>query len=316
MRLPIAIQNAVDRLLNELRHISDAIQQLTDSTAERCEGHNVQKSPTPEIRATLNAPQGIETRKGPAETKEERQYQNRTLVVQWSLCMVTTLAFVAAAYYAHIAKLQWQTMEKTYAEIQRQTGSVGDAAKAAARSATAAENSVKYAKDADRPWLGTIGGKSGDLKLEPFIDQRGQPLVQVIYAWHIRNAGKRPAYIRDIETTGRTYKTCTDRPDYSFLPPGARQAFGDEHNTSHSLVIPAAEFGSLFVGSVTKNEWQQMTNRALSLCLYYSIEYEDVAAGSDENIIHHTRDCMVVLPENEKGEWDVLGCNNNYSHAD
>lgn len=139
-----------NRLLAELRRLSDSIQQHEDATREESQARNRQDRPTPEVRAILDAPQGIETRKSSSDTQNERHYQNRTLFVQWVLCVATIRAFVAAAVYAGVA-------HRTYKEIKRQTNSVRDAADAAKSAADTAKNSLRQSIESfrvdERAWV-------------------------------------------------------------------------------------------------------------------------------------------------------------------
>src|SRR5208282_3468217 len=94
---------------------------LVDATRETQRTHEKQYGPPPEVRAILDVPQGIETKKSAKDAQDERQYQRWSLWVQWVLCLATIGAFGAAAYYACYAKKQWETMNKTYDKIREQT---------------------------------------------------------------------------------------------------------------------------------------------------------------------------------------------------
>jgi hypothetical protein len=56
-----------------------------------------------------------------SESKGTKKFQGRSLTVQWWLFGATAAAFIAAAIYAGIAKLQKDTMDQTYVEIAKQT---------------------------------------------------------------------------------------------------------------------------------------------------------------------------------------------------
>jgi hypothetical protein len=105
----IAIGN---RILAELRYLSGSIKQSVDATRETSQTDEQQDSPPPEVRAILDAPQGIETRKSTGDEKSDQRHHNQILLVQWILCFATIGAFGAAAYYAHTARLQWYEMRE------------------------------------------------------------------------------------------------------------------------------------------------------------------------------------------------------------
>jgi hypothetical protein len=88
------------------------------------------------------------------EKRERRQFQNRSLAVQWCLFAATFLAFGAAAWYAWVATQQKLAMEgqltamnNSFGEIQKQTSPIIDSARAAATGAAAAKNSANVTRD-------------------------------------------------------------------------------------------------------------------------------------------------------------------------
>jgi hypothetical protein len=182
----IAIGN---RIIRELRRLSDVIQQQIDAARKRDQGREQKDSPAPEVRAVLNAPQGIETRKGAADAKQERNYQRHILRVQWILCFATIGAFGAAVYYAHYAEKQWRTMDDTYTEIQKQTNATKQAAGAATESAATASSALdasgKQFRIDERPYLVLIS-----MKLREKPDTPGHRITADV-CW--KNTGKTPA---------------------------------------------------------------------------------------------------------------------------
>lgn len=89
--------------LGELASIS---QQLSD-IRKRLDGPLL-------VKGELQEPAAIRAEKGASDRR------NRT--IQLWLTVGTWLAFLAAAIYAGLALRQWKTMEKTYGEMQKQTG--------------------------------------------------------------------------------------------------------------------------------------------------------------------------------------------------
>ncbi len=146
MRLPPSARKILDALRNELtrdiqtvagqlRKIDQTIQGYSASRREADRARQEEERPTPEVRAILNAPEGIQTRQSREDAEQERRYQRRNLTVQWFLWVSTTLAFAAAAVYAYVA-------HSTLAEIQRQTKAVECAANAATDAAKTAKESL------------------------------------------------------------------------------------------------------------------------------------------------------------------------------
>ena len=74
----IAIGN---RILTELRHLSDVIKQHENATREANQADEQQDRPSPEIRAILDAPQGIETKKSTNDTQQDNKHHGQILLV-------------------------------------------------------------------------------------------------------------------------------------------------------------------------------------------------------------------------------------------
>lgn len=193
MRLPRPIQNAVDLLLAELRLLRNGVQQLIDANRESQQVREQGYRPPPEVRAILDAPRGIETRKSAEDAQDERRYQGWSLLVQGVLCVATIGAFLAAAYYACYAKKQWKTMNDTYGEIKTQTTAAQRAAEAASRSADAAKTSVDNSdrnfRIQERPYVVVKNVKfdtplkAGSMGIAVIVDNSGHtPALKVTYA--------------------------------------------------------------------------------------------------------------------------------------
>lgn len=178
-----------NKILAELRNISGSIKQGIDRASEDDRTSQQQDRPTPEVRAILNAPHGIETKQSREDAEQEGRYQRKTLVVQWILCFATIGAFGAAAYYACYAKRQWVTMNQTYAEIQKQTPLVKQAADAATSAAQTAaitlDDSRQDFRIEQRPYVIVDLLRLTDV---PKVNERISAKV------NLRNAGKTPAF--------------------------------------------------------------------------------------------------------------------------
>jgi hypothetical protein len=174
MRLPRPIQKAFDLLLAEMRHISGVLQKISETIDEKSAFEKKSSQPQPILRAELQIPENVQRQK---HTSDNRQFR-----VQVWLAIATTLAFIAAAIYAEVAAFQWQTMNRTYTEIRKQTKSVQDAATAAQDSADVANKALRYAKESDRPWVGNAEGDAAEEKFEFVNGSKGT-------FFNIRNVG-------------------------------------------------------------------------------------------------------------------------------
>ena len=245
--------------------------------------------------------------------------------VQVGLFLATTSAFIAAAYYAHIANEQWKTMNNTYNEIKKQTTSAETSAAAAAITAKTAENTFKLNKDSllkeiqkqtkamqdsadstketveqskavldanikasaldQRAWVGV---------LEPipptFKDEFGKPIYvkegsHVTFGVIISNFGKSPA------TKVKTIVALKFRPaDEEFSP----FTFGIiPPKKSGAVIQPQGRFSMPIPipNPVNANQIAVAKNREKILYLYGTIMYEDIFKKT-----HLTTFCMYLAP--------------------
>jgi hypothetical protein len=82
-----------------------------------------------------------------AHEQEANRFQGKSLLVQWLLFWATTAAFVAAAIYANIARLQKNAMNETLLEIRKQTGFARDSAQGAPKAANLAQDAIALSRD-------------------------------------------------------------------------------------------------------------------------------------------------------------------------
>ncbi len=164
------------RLLHRLRDGIKAIEQEIRSIRTEQERSNQNHHIQPLwIEPILSARQGAEARNA---ADAQRQYR-----IQKSLNWATWCAFIAAAIYAGIAYCQKMTMDRTLHEVQKQTRAATDAA-------TAAQDSLKLAKESFRQ------------DQRPYVALPGQFTNQPAFGVHegrlramlpIQNYGKSPA---------------------------------------------------------------------------------------------------------------------------
>jgi hypothetical protein len=122
-------------ILAELRSLNNNLQKHSDAIAEATEATKTYEHKTPEVRAVLNFPEGVQADKKAADSRTER-YQNRNLLLAW-------LTFGALFVYAC-------TTIGIYIATYK-------AAKAAEKAATAAQQSITTARELfqkdQRPYL-------------------------------------------------------------------------------------------------------------------------------------------------------------------
>ena len=199
--------------------------------------------------------------------------------------LVGLVAAGAAIYYAGVTKKQWQ----------------------------AAKVANEIAVEANRPWIGSIP-KPGDdpteqIRFEPRHDKDGE-FTNAKYVWFFKNAGKRPARVENIQTASTWEKECTENPDYTSTPPGTIRPFSGE--TSKAFIVPEVTIKSLYQVPISDNIWQEIRHNDRRYCIYSLIEYRD---ADYPQIMHHTKDCRMLIPFPE-GEWTFQECRNNYPSAD
>src|SRR5437879_4051589 len=114
---------AVQAILAALKDLHSDLRSLITSLGQPIEQHeNAIGTDQPTADQNNNPPRSVGVRAitqpsdaeiGHRQTNEQRTqtFQDRSLAVQWSLFVATFLAFAAAAWYAHIASQQKDTMD-------------------------------------------------------------------------------------------------------------------------------------------------------------------------------------------------------------
>jgi hypothetical protein len=184
------------------------------------------------------------------------------------------------------------TSNKQYTQLVQQIGALNTA--------------NKIATAANRPWVG----------FSAYTDPRDAPTLtrkrdsqgeyeQLQFTWIFKNAGKRPARISKILTTGHSYKVCSEAPHYTSEP------------FSRAFLIPETTIKSPMEAPIPLDEWNRIqdadSKTKLQYCIYSFIEYTDVA---DPDHIHTTRDCRFLIPSNIAKGPSFGECTNNYPGAD
>lgn len=126
-------------LKNELVSLREAVQKLNsdhnDATRNASEAAKEKWGEIPRIIASSGLGSG-EDREA-AKTEDKKKYTQQERLITW-----TKSAFIAAAVYALIAILQWQSMRQTYTQIQSQTEAAQQSAYAACINAQIARRTL------------------------------------------------------------------------------------------------------------------------------------------------------------------------------
>jgi hypothetical protein len=219
---------------------------------------------------------------------------------------------VACIYYG-----QLRVMRGQLGEIIKQFSELKQSADAATNTFHEAQTANNIAIAANRPWIAHVPLDPTDPHnvqwFEPFVDDDGEPFMQARYIWNFKNAGKRPAKVERIHSTGNWYKDCIDTPDYDFLPPKTVRPPGPKGG--QSLVLPDVTISSPLQTEIPMDKWNLIKAAKLQFCIYSIIEYRDV---DYPNVLHRTTDCRVrfVLPSPPEGHVTYIECANNYAKAD
>ncbi len=169
------------------------------------------------------------------------------LWVQIGLFVATTGAFIAAAYYAHIAEKQWKTMDDTFKEIKKQTGSAEKSAGAAESAAKTAENTFKLNKDNLLTEIKkqTKAMQDSSIYIRDTMKQSGKALDASI---DIARTDQR-AWIGTITVSPAQLKDTDNKPIY--LKEGSPATFGVE--IINSGKSPALNVTSTIAVSIRRN---------------------------------------------------------------
>ena len=163
-------------LSGDLQEIKIAAESIDKTAKSREDKENAQK----ELVAVLHTPEPVETERKTSNTRTERRDRIR-LFVEWA----TLFAVVA---YGYVALRQWREMIQARHQVERAIG-------ASNRTATAAEKANAGAFEANRPWLGAVFSNE-----TPMFVQNSPKTMMFSFMWHFKNAGKRPAIVRQIHT--------------------------------------------------------------------------------------------------------------------
>jgi hypothetical protein len=284
-------------------------------------------------------PQGQPPRQPPVvppniEKKHETTYSNPDPTPLWKIWLeigaVAVGIIVASIYYGQLVVMRGQLGEiiKQYPEIKK-TADAANTTLVEGRTTSAeqlqkldayvtqAEKANAIAIAANRPWIGYVPRQSSDPEESyfEFITDKQGAFEYVLYDWRVKNAGKRPASVERIRTTGNWGNSCTENPDYNFIPPNAVQSPFGTKQWSRTFIVPEAVIGSRFTTQIPGDQWASI--KALPpksyFCIYSLIDYRDV---DYPDAVHHTRDCRMLITMPPRGDFGFVECNNRYAQAD
>jgi hypothetical protein len=263
--LPPQVSLCARRLLGAVQDLKEAIQEQTKAVSDATETAKTKDGVSPEVplQAEVNLPQGVEIRKRAGDAQEDRQYQNRTLLVAW-------LTLIAIVVYAYISYRQLSEMRKA-------TEAATGALKTAQQANIDAEN--RFLED-ERPYVWfTASGTNGP---EFVLNPGSNPSTgQVFWQWHYTNYGKTPAYgiqwvHEEIKVGNGRSEVKLDRP-YHFgsgtpLPPGKDDIAG----------IPSAP--------ISPDEWPKLVLVDHSIQIKGRVDYVDSGG-----VLYESGFCMARL---------------------
>jgi hypothetical protein len=145
MRLSRPIQNAVDLLLSELRHMRIGVEKQTDAITKQCQAQDQQQQSTHEYRAEVHVPEAIKVQTESTDTGQTRRDKIRLAI--------EGLALAGAVLIGYLAYQQWREMIIT-------ADATAEAAYAARRSAATAASTLEQAKGQFKETLEQMKGQT------------------------------------------------------------------------------------------------------------------------------------------------------------
>ena len=235
------------------------------------------------MAAILHEPKSAEDERHSRNTRTQRRDRISLLVEVFTL--------ISVSFYGYMAIRQWREMIAVRHQAQ-------SAISAANRSARAAEKANAAAFEADRPWIGPVFANDKDTG---FHEIPNTSQYHYSYIWHFKNAGKRPAIMTQIHTTGGWFKECTMHPLYDIKNPASR-----------ALIIPGYEALAAFNSVVSSENVESMKRKEVLYCVYALIEYKDVG---NPGTTHHTQLC-IFSEMTDATKYVFASRSNRYESAD
>jgi len=193
------------------------------------------------------------------DNQKTQRFQRKSLRVQWWLFGATAAAFVAAAIYANVARLQKNTMDDTFKEMQKQTAQ--------------AQEANRLTVESERPWIGIA------ITVQGWVE--GKVATSAVT---FTNGGRRPAKLLGARFGNHEYVTFPESPDYPRQPT-------DVHSVV--LIIPNGIASSAQpLGQVTHDRLNGLAQRQKKFFVYASADYEDVTT----HVKHWIHACVQYLP--------------------
>jgi hypothetical protein len=172
---------------------------------------------------TIAEPGTAEARQREVDRKSANAFRRKSLVVQWCLFVATLLAFLAAAYYARIAKQQAEIMHETLIEVQRQTVAAEKSLRATQQALNVTRENFRQDQ---RPYVWLTNDIGPFQRVSTSIG--GALGGRLAFNFHFTNYGKSPAINCSVESHiglgrgggERILWSKLDPKSGSILPPG------------------------------------------------------------------------------------------------
>jgi hypothetical protein len=258
------------KLRKELREalsdLNSALHKQTEAIRKSNERRDNEERPSPEVVTNVNLPESIEVHQGQADTKAERNYRFRTLLVSW-------VTFLAIAVYAVLVYLQYQEMINATGVAQQ---TVTEARRNRLQADKAFAAAVAQFRLDQRAWVGVVSMDPPDLK----------PKSEFFLTLHVVNSGHTPALNFHSETVLHSLAK-----EEVFKP-----VYGAVLEIPSRGVIQPGEVIHLLTNKfpITQPQIDWVRNGRYILYVYGRMSYDDVF-----KVTHHTTFCKEILSESQ-----------------
>lgn len=278
--------NLTKKFRRELRLLLTALHRTLDEQTkaihESTKAKNIAQAPQ-QILSTVNLPDSIEIHHSADEAREQRGYQNRTVLLSF-------VTFLAVAIYAFIVYFQYREMINATGAAQQ---AVQESRLTRQQSEKMLNATIEQFHLDQRAWIAPYG-------ISSFSIQENTPLT---FEVEITNSGKTPALEMTRDMMARSYLA-----GQKFLPVYEEPPANAPEEASKGVMFPGvhAKINTAPPLLIPSKGIEQLKNRTIILYVYGRINYRDVF-----NVKHLTTFCFVV----NKSLSYASACS-TYNHAD
>jgi hypothetical protein len=189
---------------------------------------------------------------------------------------IEIIALGTLGLYTHYAGVQSDAMNKTLAEVRKQTGFASTSAGAATAAANAAKKAIDQSRDQftkdQRPYVWLTNNGIGKPEFAPSPNSAGTG--QVVWTYHYTDYGKTPAYNIHISHAIRV----GDRPF---------QSYGFKGKTLGAPLPPGNDVFVTVVSDpgIPKEDWDRLVSKSnikRTVSIHVRMEYSDATGGDYE----------------------------------